>query len=356
MLIITNIIKNHRFFLHPPRILNLQDYHPFMKEQVESLIQYIDSIQITDVASLNDYKRDIIGKNGQITRLFEEFKTLPGDQKREAGALLNQLKSKAQIKYDQAVETLENQTGSQPEFDYTLPGPGFVLGNLHPLRQVMAELTEIFADIGFVARTGPELEQEWFNFSALNFPADHPARDMQDTFFVEGFDDYVLRTHTSPVQVRSMLNMPLPLRVISPGRVYRCDSDATHSPVFHQVEGLYIDKKVSFADLKEVLYYFVQRFFGDGYDIRFRPSYFPFTEPSAEMDITWKIDGKVKWMEILGCGMVDPNVLKNCNIDPDEYSGFAFGIGVERLAMLRYKVKDIRDFYQNDVRFLDQFR
>jgi phenylalanyl-tRNA synthetase alpha chain len=228
-------------------------------------------------------------------------------------------------------------------------------GCQHPLTLVTNEVIDIFARLGFTVSTGPEIVDEWTNFTALNFPQNHPARDMQDTFFVDNMPGYLLRTHTSGVQVQELLKGVLPVRTISPGMVFRRDSDATHSPFFHQVEGLYVDQGVSFADLKQVLYHFVNAFFGKGTDFRLRPSYFPFTEPSAEMDIAWVRNGKQGWMEIMGCGLVDPAVLSNCGVDPELYTGFAFGIGVERLAMLRYGIADIRVFYENDIRFLNQF-
>ncbi len=304
--------------------------------------------------ALDEFRRLYSGKNGVITAMFEQFRTLGGPEKKEIGAPLNALKQLAQQRLQEAIDALDQQ-GKGFDFDPTLPGNQTFTGHLHPLTQIRDEVSGIFRDLGFSVADGPEIESEWYNFTALNFPEDHPARDMQDTFFVENDSDAVLRTHTSGVQVRSMLNSQPPIRVIAPGRVYRCDSDATHSPVFHQIEGLYVDKNVSFADLKEVLFYFVSRFFPGKTQVRFRPSYFPFTEPSAEMDIGWGKGTDFKWMEILGCGMVDPNVLENCGIDASVYTGYAFGMGIERMAMLRYGIKDIRLFYENDLRFLKQF-
>ncbi|MCB0738951.1 MAG: phenylalanine--tRNA ligase subunit alpha, partial [Bacteroidetes bacterium] len=260
---------------------------------------------------------------------------------------INELKSK-----------FENEANKKAaaDVDVTLPGYPFEIGGRHPIDAVRDELVDIFARIGFDIAEGSEVIDEWTNFTALNMPEDHPARDMQDTFFVKNMDGYVLRTHTSGVQVKVMQNQKPPIRTISPGMVFRKDNDATHSPFFHQVEGLYVAENVSFADLKQTLFYFVNEMFGEGTEFRLRPSYFPFTEPSAEMDIEWNKNGEKSWMEILGCGMVDPSVLENCGIDSTKYTGYAFGIGVERIAMLKYGIHDIRTFYENDIRFLRQFK
>jgi phenylalanyl-tRNA synthetase alpha chain len=325
-----------------------------MIEKIEQLKSEILSVSLEKREDLEIFKRDYIGKNGVIAALFEEFKSLAPENRKSVGAPLNQLKTLANEKFQVAQDLLEDRA-QVTDFDFTLPSKTFDVGSEHPINQVLQEVIEIFERIGFVVKDGPEMEDDWHNFSALNFPADHPARDMQDTFFVNKSEKIVLRTHTSSIQVRTLETEQPPLRFISPGRVYRCDSDATHSPVFHQIECMYIDKNVSFADLKDVLFYFVKSFFGEDVHVRFRPSYFPFTEPSAEMDIGWVVDGKPKWMEILGCGMVDPNVLINNNINPREYSGYAFGVGVERLTMLRHKINDIRLFFDNDTRFLKQF-
>lgn len=325
-----------------------------MLKEIDLLKEKLSGYSLKTAADLEVFKREITGKNGVINHLFEQFKLIPAEEKKQVGGALNQLKQMAMEIFHAAQEQIEN-TGRKQEFDFTLPPKEILAGSLHPISQVMEEVISIFERIGFVVKDGPEMEDDWHNFSALNFADDHPARDMQDTFFVSKNNKIMLRTHTSSIQIRTLENEQPPLRFIAPGRVYRCDSDATHSPVFHQIECMVIDKNVSFADLKDVLFYFVKAFFGDDLQVRFRPSYFPFTEPSAEMDIGWNVDGKFKWMEILGCGMVDPNVLKNCNIDPKVYSGYAFGVGVERLAMLRYKIHDIRLFYENDVRFLNQF-
>lgn len=324
-----------------------------MTDTINSLLAEVAAFPITDTASREAFRLRFLAKKGEITALFDGFKTLPNEEKRTVGALLNQLKTQAETKFKE-FEAAETETVSSG-FDFTRPVVGQGVGSLHPINQVRSQLIDVFSRLGFEIATGPEVEDDWHNFTALNIPEDHPARDMQDTFFVSQDPAVVLRTHTSPVQIRTMLAQNAPVRIIAPGRVYRCDSDATHSPIFHQIEGLYIAKNVSFSDLKQVLFTFVKEIFGDGVGIRFRPSFFPFTEPSAEMDIEWIKNGERSWMEILGCGMVDPNVLRNCGIDPEEYSGYAFGLGVERITMLKYGIRDIRLFYENDVRFLNQF-
>lgn len=326
-----------------------------MLNEIAEIAEIVKSFEIKSNGDLEKYKQEISGKNGRLNDLFEKFKLVPGDQKKDVGKALNELKILISTKFEEGVSFLETSTSEKSDKDYSLPGKKLEFGKRHPLNLVNEEVIDIFEKIGFTSKEGPEVESDWFNFSALNFPADHPARDMQDTFFVNKENNILLRTHTSSVQVRTMMSEKPPIRIISPGRVYRCDSDATHSPVFHQCEGLYIDKNVSFSDLKDVLFYFVRSYFGNDTKVRFRPSYFPFTEPSAEMDIGWTINGNFKWMEILGCGMVDPNVLKNCGIDPEVYAGYAFGMGIERLTMLRYKISDIRLFYENDLRFINQF-
>jgi len=327
----------------------------FMLEEIAQMADLVRSFDLKTPMDIEKFKREISGKNGQLNTLFEQFKGISGDQKKDVGKALNELKILVAQKFEEGVAFVETQNVKQDETDYSLPGRTLHFGKRHPLNLVNEEVIGIFERIGFQVKEGPEIEDDWHNFSALNFAENHPARDMQDTFFVNSEHKILLRTHTSSVQVRTMLKEKPPIRIISPGRVYRCDSDATHSPVFHQCEGLYIDKGVSFSDMKDVLFYFVKSFFGNDTKVRFRPSYFPFTEPSAEMDIGWIVNGKFKWMEILGCGMVDPNVLKNCGIDPDEYTGYAFGMGIERLTMLRYKISDIRLVYENDLRFISQF-
>jgi len=301
-----------------------------------------------------------------LNEFFAEFKNVPNDQKKEFGQTINQLKNSAQAKVDELKEWLENQTEEKGIYgDLSRPGEAIEIGSRHPISIVKNQIIEIFSNIGFNVSEGPEIEDDWHNFTALNLPEYHPARDMQDTFFIQtNPEDILLRTHTSSVQVRYMEDNKPPIRTISPGRVFRNEAISSRSHcIFHQVEGLYIDKDVSFADLKQTLLYFTKQLFGKS-KIRLRPSYFPFTEPSAEVDIYWGLETETDyritkgtgWLEIMGCGMVDPNVLKNCNIDPNEYSGFAFGMGIERIAMLLYQIGDIRMFYENDVRFLKQFK
>jgi phenylalanyl-tRNA synthetase alpha chain len=303
-----------------------------------------------------------LSKKGIITELFEEFKKAPVEEKRTLGGVLNGLKQLAEAKYqEQKEKESENSEGDLVAHDITLPVYQTNEGALHPLRIVEDRLLEIFYSLGFDLSEGPEIEDDYHNFGALNFAEDHPARDMQDTFFIT---EHVLRTHTSSVQVREMEKGKLPLRLVMPGRVYRNEAVSSRSNCFfHQIEGLYIDKGVSFADLKQTLYYFVQQFFGEGTKVRFRSSYFPFTEPSAEMDIWAGIETEENrrltkgtgWLEVLGCGMVHPNVLKSCDIDPSIYTGFAFGMGIDRITMLKYGITDIRDLFVNDVRMLKQF-
>lgn len=303
-----------------------------------------------------------LSKKGIITELFEEFKKAPAEEKRTLGGVLNGLKQLAEAKYqEQKEKESENSEGDLVAHDITLPVYQTNEGTLHPLRIVEDRLLEIFYSLGFDLSEGPEIEDDYHNFGALNFAEDHPARDMQDTFFIT---EHVLRTHTSSVQVREMEKGKLPLRLVMPGRVYRNEAVSSRSNCFfHQIEGLYIDKGVSFADLKQTLYYFVQQFFGEGTKVRFRSSYFPFTEPSAEMDIWAGVETEENrrltkgtgWLEVLGCGMVHPNVLKSCDIDPSIYTGFAFGMGIDRITMLKYGITDIRDLFVNDVRMLKQF-
>lgn len=324
-----------------------------MQDIIQQLQAEVDAFAITDAATKEAFRLRFLSRKGSISVLFDDFKALPPEQKRSLGAPLNVLKKNAEEKWNAA--EFSQTKSSTSDVDLTRPSGFMPPGSIHPLNLVKHELIAVFQGLGFETATGPEIESDWHNFTALNMPEDHPARDMQDTFFVQTDPAIVLRTHTSPVQIRTMLSQKPPIRIIAPGRVYRCDSDATHSPIFHQIEGLYIDKKVSFADLKQVLYYFVKEIFGNDVNIRFRPSFFPFTEPSAEMDIEWVKNGEKRWMEILGCGMVDPNVLQHCGIDPEEYTGFAFGLGVERICMLKYGISDIRLFLENDLRFLRQF-
>jgi len=310
------------------------------------------------------FRLQYLSKKGAIQELFKVFREVPAEQKRDFGAALNTLKDLAESKYNAALEELESSTALGQNGDLTRPGNPQEFGAIHPINAIKDEIVDIFKRIGFNVSEGPEVEDDWHNFTALNFPEEHPARDMQDTFFVQRNPDWALRTHTSSVQVRAMENNQPPIRTISPGRVFRNEAISARSHcIFHQIEGLYIDKDVSFADLKQVLLYFAQEFFGKA-KIRMRPSYFPFTEPSAEVDVYWglenEIDHKITkgtgWLEVMGCGMVDPNVLKASGIDPDVYTGYAFGMGIERIAMNRYQIPDIRLFTENDKRFLEQFK
>jgi phenylalanyl-tRNA synthetase alpha chain len=331
-----------------------------MVDEVNKLIDEAENFLIETSDQLESFRLRFLVKKGAINKLFQEFKNLPKEQKRDVGKPLNIAKQKIESIFQTAKEKLEeSQDDAKKEL---LPGYFTELGSRHPISAVIDDMTTIFERLGFNVSTGPEIEDDWHNFTALNFPQNHPARDMQDTFFVD--KDIALRTHTSSVQVRIMEKGVLPIRSIMPGRVYRNEAISARSNCFfHQVEGLYIDEGVSFADLKQTLYQFVQEFFGENTKVRFRASYFPFTEPSAEMDIylgtetesDYRLTKGTGWLEILGCGMVDPNVLENCKIDSTTYSGFAFGMGVDRIAMLKYGVKDLRTFFYNDKRFLDQF-
>lgn len=328
-----------------------------LKERIEKSLEDLKSLKPRSLSELEELRIKFLGKKGVLADFYASLKEIPNEEKRSFGALINELKQNASSKIEELKKELSSsqQKASADAIDLTLPGTRLEQGSQHPLTLVKNELVDIFGRIGFDISDGPEVVDEWKNFTALNMPEDHPARDMQDTFFVENLDNHVLRTHTSGVQVQEMLSTEPPIRTIAPGMVFRKDNDATHSPFFHQVEGLYVDEGVAFTDLKQTLYYFVKEMFGEGTDFRLRPSYFPFTEPSAEMDIRWNKGGKDSWMEILGCGMVDPAVLDNCNIDSKKYTGYAFGIGIERIAMLKYGVTDIRMFYENDIRFLEQF-
>lgn len=335
-----------------------------MREDLEKIKHQIESFEIIRPEQVEEFRLKYLSKKGELNDLIEKFKHVPGDMKREVGQLLNLVKDKAKSKLTEAQSHFEGKIKEtkKEQTDFSLPAEKEFSGSRHPLSIVENEVIEIFKKIGFLYAEGPEIEDDWHNFSALNFPQNHPARDMQDTFFID--EEIALRTHTSSVQVRLMEKQKPPIRAIMPGRVYRNEAiSARANCFFHQVEGIYIDKNVSFADLKQTLFYFVKALFGQDIKIRFRPSYFPFTEPSAEMDISCMLcKGKgcnvckyTGWLEILGCGMIDPNVLKACGIDPDEYSGFAFGMGIERLAMLKYEVKDLRTYFNNDIRFLSQF-
>lgn len=335
-----------------------------MKEQITRIQQEVEQFVTDSLEELDQFRIRLLGKKGEITRLFEEFKTIAPEQKREYGQSLNQLKNAAQDKIKGLLAELKSQDSGPSGLDLTAPGDPLPLGSRHPVSLVRNQIIDIFKRLGFNVSTGPEIEDDWHVFSALNFPPEHPARDMQDTFFIRQDPDILLRTHTSSVQVRVMENEKPPIRTISPGRVFRNEAISARSHcIFHQVEGLYIDKEVSFADLKQTLLYFAREMYGAKTQIRLRPSYFPFTEPSAEMDVSCTLCGGkgcnvckyTGWLEILGCGMVDPNVLDSVGIDSQEYTGFAFGMGVERQALLKYGIKDIRMLFENDFRFLEQF-
>jgi len=308
-----------------------------------------------DLAALDAVRVSLLGKKGELTARLKSLGQLAPEERAVAGAEINQAKQQVQAALNARREALESASLeaklAADAVDVTLPGRGAGIGGFHPVTRAMLRIQKIFRNAGFGIRSGPEIEDDFHNFTALNIPENHPARAMHDTFYFPGGN--LLRTHTSPVQIRSMVNEGVPIRIIAPGRVYRCDSDQTHTPMFHQVEGLVVDENVSFANLKAVLHQFVEAYFERKAELRFRPSYFPFTEPSAEVDVLW---GEGKWLEILGCGMVHPNVLEAAGIDAEKYTGYAFGMGVERLAMLRYGVTDLRTFFENDVRFLRQFR
>lgn len=336
-----------------------------LNQLIEELISEINTSKIANQQDLEAFRIRFLGSKNVIKNLFSELKTVPNEEKKEVGQQINALKNAAQERFDALKATLSDSDSSKEKIDFSKPGEPVELGAQHPINLVRSEIISIFERIGYGVSEGPEIEDDWHNFSALNFPPEHPARDMQDTFFIEkGEQEIALRTHTSSVQVRVMENETPPIRTISPGRVYRNEAISARAHCFfHQIEGLYIDKDVSFADLKQTLLYFAKELFGDQADIRLRPSYFPFTEPSAEVDVSCTIcKGKgcnvckyTGWLEILGCGMVDPAVLESSNIDPKVYSGFAFGMGVERIAQLKYRVNDLRLYSENDIRFLKQF-
>ena len=336
-----------------------------MIDKIKEYIAEADAFQTDNKETLEQFRIKYLGSKGLLKDLFSEFKNVPNDQKKEFGQVINTLKTVAEEKVKAIQSALESKEEVKGFYgDLSRPAEPVVIGSRHPISLVKNQIIDIFSTIGFNVSEGPEIEDDWHNFTALNLPEYHPARDMQDTFFIQTNPDVLLRTHTSSVQVRYMENNKAPIRTISPGRVFRNEAVSSRSHcIFHQVEGLYIDKEVSFADLKQTLLYFTKEMFGKS-KIRLRPSYFPFTEPSAEVDIYWglktetdyRITKGTGWLEIMGCGMVDPNVLKNCGINPDEFNGFAFGMGIERIAMLLYQIGDIRMFYENDVRFLEQFK
>jgi phenylalanyl-tRNA synthetase alpha chain len=328
--------------------------------------QYLSKLnEYLDQNKLNEIKTELFGKNGIISTKFKQLGSVTEEERKDYSTELNLLKNELQELISKKTEEIQNQEINKKlkddNIDVTLPGRTYFAGKIHPVSQVIDEVTSIFSEIGFSVEEGPDVESEYYNFSALNTPENHPARDMHDTFYLDYSKDLLLRTHTSPVQIRTMLKSKPPFKIIAPGRTYRHDSDQTHSPMFHQLEGLHIDKNINMGHLKGCLYYFVKKFFEvDKVKIRFRPSHFPFTEPSAEVDIGYKIqDRKIKigegdkWLEILGCGMVHPNVLKNVKVNPKQYQGYAFGVGIDRLAMLKYGINDVRAFFESDIRWLE---
>ncbi len=336
-----------------------------MIEKIKEHIAEVEGFRANSLEAIEAFRIKYLGKKGLLNDFFAEFKNVPNEQKKEFGKVVNQLKTLATEKVAYLKKEAENTVANNQVYgDLTRPGEPIPLGARHPISIVKNQIIDIFSRIGFNVSEGPEIEDDWHNFTALNLPEHHPARDMQDTFFIQTDPDILLRTHTSSVQVRYMENNKPPIRTISPGRVYRNEAISARSHCFfHQVEGLYIDKDVSFADLKQTLQYFTTEMFGKS-EIRLRPSYFPFTEPSAEVDVYWGLETETDyrmtkgtgWLEIMGCGMVDPNVLENCGIDSKEYSGFAFGMGIDRIALLLYQISDIRMLSENDVRFLEQFK
>ena len=337
-----------------------------MKEKIEAIMAEINELKCEKEQEIEEARVRLLGKKGEITRLFEEFRTVAPEMKKEFGQKLNILKNAAAAKIEELKNAAEESADSkEAAFDYTMPGDTMPLGSRHPVSIVREEIVDIFRKFGYDVAEGPEIEDDWHVFEALNFPPEHPAREMQDTFFVSESDNPVLlRTHTSSVQVRAMEKMPLPIRIVCPGRVFRNEAISARAHcIFHQVEGLYIDENVTFADMKQAILLFAREMFGPQTQIRMRPSYFPFTEPSAEIDVSCNIcHGKgcnickgTGWLEIMGCGMVDPNVLEASGIDSKKYSAFAFGMGVERIAMLKWQVKDLRNYFENDLRFLKEF-
>ena len=334
-----------------------------MIKKLEDYISRVKKFSSQDSNEIESFKIEFLGRKGVINDLFSDFKNVPADQKKEYGQKINELKNLTSKKYEDLKLGVKQSSKSITE-DYTKPGFPISSGSLHPITIIKNRIINIFSKVGFELSEGPEIEDDWHNFTALNLPKDHPARDMQDTFFIQQNPDILLRTHTSSVQVRYLEDNLPPLKIISPGRVYRNEAISSRSHcIFHQIEGIYVDEKVSFADLKQMILYFTKSMFGKS-KLRFRPSYFPFTEPSAEVDIYWGLETETDlritkgtgWLEIMGCGMVDPNVLQNCNIDSEKYTGYAFGLGLERIAMLIYQIPDIRLFFENDVRFLNQFK
>ena len=335
-----------------------------MLDKIKELIDEVEAFKASTLEEVEEFRIKFSGKNGLVNEYMKEFRNVPNELKKDYGQVINKLKTTAIEKVTMLKDALEDTDDTQDTGDLTRPGAPMVIGSRHPISIVKNQIVDIFSRIGFNVSEGPEIEDDWHNFTALNLPEYHPARDMQDTFFIQTDPDILLRTHTSSVQVRYMENNQPPIRTISPGRVFRNEAISARSHCFfHQVEGLYIDKDVSFADLKQTLQYFTTELFGKS-KIRLRPSYFPFTEPSAEVDVYWGLETETDykmtkgtgWLEIMGCGMVDPNVLENCGIDPKEYSGFAFGMGIDRIALLLHQISDIRLLSENDIRFLEQFK
>ncbi|PNU19536.1 phenylalanine--tRNA ligase subunit alpha [Geothermobacter hydrogeniphilus] len=338
-----------------------------MKEELAKLADegVAQAAAAADEASLQDVRVRYLGKKGALTRIMKGMGRLSAEERPQVGALANEVKTRLEETFAARLEFLREQAVAQKiageKIDVTLPGRCGWQGSRHPITLVTEEVVAIFSSLGFAVAEGPEIEEDFYNFEALNIPKDHPARDMQDTFYIA--DEVVLRTHTSPVQIRTMLALEPPVRVVAPGTVYRRDSDLTHSPMFHQVEGFLVDRRVTFGDLKGILTAFIEQFFGKGFGVRFRPSFFPFTEPSAEVDIECvichgkgcRVCSQTGWLEILGSGMIDPEVFRSVHYDVETFSGFAFGMGLERLAMLKYGVNDLRLFFENDIRFLSQF-
>lgn len=336
-----------------------------MLQTIDQILEEARQYKAETKEEIEKFRVRYLGKKGAISELFKDFKHVPEQEKREVGQRINQLKQFVSEKVDKLLANISDDSQSDDTRDLTLPGPPVSTGARHPISIVRNEIISIFSRLGYTISEGPEIEDDWHVFSSLNFPPEHPARDMQDTFFIEKDPDILLRTHTSSVQVRVMEKESPPIRTISPGRVFRNEAISARAHcIFHQVEGLYIDENVSFSDLKQTLLYFAREMFGKQVEIRLRPSFFPFTEPSAEMDISCQLCGGkgcnvckyTGWLEILGCGMVDPNVLEFNDIDSDKYTGFAFGMGIERVAMLKYQVKDLRLYFENDLRFLEQFK
>jgi phenylalanyl-tRNA synthetase alpha chain len=333
-------------------------------EEISKINSQVESYEIKNEVDIEQFRIQFLGTKGVIKGLMSALKDVLPEHKKEAGLLLNTLRQAAEEKLEQSKLTFQTENATKNLVDISLPGTPLSVGTRHPLSLIRNQIIAIFNRLGFAVAEGPEIEDDWHNFSALNLPENHPARDMQDTFYISKNPDWLLRTHTSSVQVREMEKGVLPIRIICPGRVYRNETISARAHCFfHQVEGLYVDEYVSFADLKQTLYFFVKEMFGQQVNVRFRPSYFPFTEPSAEMDVSCFIcDSKgcnvckqTGWVEILGCGMVHPQLLENCGIDSSKYTGFAFGMGIERITMLKYQIKDLRMFSENDVRFLKQF-